>query len=159
MRDDERTYVVFTDQLEQIFHDFGVGLNDNETAEIFSGLDVEGTGTIPYELFMERLRPEMSPLRTTTLLEAYGTLIRSVDGLVDIETMRESYNPSCDERVASGEASEEEVLAEFIGRFETGVHMEGKVNRYEFFDYYSAVSASIDDDDEFLELIKNSWKF
>ena len=68
----------------------------------------------------------------------------------------------------AGKKTEEEVLQEFLETFEAHRAMntkndaaskqgDGEITLNEFFDYYSNVSASIDNDEYFQLMITNAW--
>ena len=56
----------------------------------------------------------------------------------------------------SGKRTPSEVLREFLDTFDS-VEKDGKITPEEFCEYYSNVSASIDDDDYFELMIRNAW--
>ena len=68
-------------------------------------------------------------------------------------------------KVKSGEKTEEQVFLEFLQNF-GDKNKDGKITRLvssalhvqEWNDYYAAVSASIDNDDHFILLMKSAWK-
>lgn len=66
------------------------------------------------------------------------------------------FNCAKHPKVVSGEMSEEQVFAMFLKNF-NDVSGQGKIDRKEWNDYYSAVSASIDNDDHFVILMKTAW--
>lgn len=53
--------------------------------------------------------------------------------------------------------TEDQVFMEFLSSFADRNH-DGRIERYEWNDYYSAVSASIDNDDHYVQLMKNAWR-
>ena len=57
----------------------------------------------------------------------------------------------------SGELSEEEIFGEFLENF-GDVNKDGTITKDEWIEYYSAVSANIDNDDHFILLMRNCWK-
>ena len=56
----------------------------------------------------------------------------------------------------SGECSEQEVLRTFLEAFE-GTQVKEEVQYVEFEDYYEGLSIGIDSDDNFTNVLKNSW--
>ena len=54
--------------------------------------------------------------------------------------------------------TEEQIFDEFLGTFGGNKNGDGKLTKDEWDDYYSHVSASIDDDEYFVEMIKHAWK-
>ena len=53
--------------------------------------------------------------------------------------------------------TEDEVFLEFLAHFGDR-NRDGKIQRDEWNDYYAAVSASIDNDDHFVQLMCTAWK-
>ena len=51
----------------------------------------------------------------------------------------------------------EEVFVEFLASF-GDVNGDGKITKQEWDDYYAAVSANIDNDNHFIQLMRNAWK-
>ena len=48
-------------------------------------------------------------------------------------------------------------MLQFLATFDVGGEVDGKVTAQEFVNYYTAVGASIDDDDYFELMIRNAW--
>ena len=67
------------------------------------------------------------------------------------------YNASKHPDVISGRRSAGDVLREFLDTFDVGGVKDGIVSLEEFENYYSNVSASIDDDVYFELMIRNAW--
>ena len=67
------------------------------------------------------------------------------------------YDVSFHPKFKSGEMTEKEVLGEFLGQWDT-LKKDGRVSRDEFAEYYCDVSASIDDDDYFEQMMRTAWK-
>ena len=53
--------------------------------------------------------------------------------------------------------TEDQVFMEFLSNFGDRNH-DGRIERSEWNDYYSAVSSSIDHDDHYVQLMKTAWR-
>ena len=53
--------------------------------------------------------------------------------------------------------TEDQVFMEFLSNF-GDKNGDGRISRQEWNDYYSAVSASIDNDDHYEQLMRTAWK-
>ncbi|XP_068227437.1 crustacean calcium-binding protein 23-like [Palaemon carinicauda] len=156
--DEDKNHALSKDEFADVLIQFGLELSDEEVSEIHSGFDEDGTGCINYNEFLDKLRPEMNEPRIEIVEEAFAKLDESGDGVVTLDDVRDKYDASHHPKVLAEESTEDEVLLKFIGRFEEGVSQDGKVTKEEFLDYYSGISKSIDDDEYFITVIRNSWK-
>ena len=73
--------------------------------------------------------------------------------LVKLHKNKHSKHP----KVISGEITQEQAFDEFSRNFNdhTGA---GKIQLSEWNDYYAAVSASVDNDQHFISLLKSTWQ-
>lgn len=109
----------------------------------------------------------MNPTRKEFVKKAFNKMDGNRNAVLEIDDIRQSYNAANHPDVKSGKKTEDEVLQEFLETFEAHRQMtkgdtmskkgDGKVTLNEFMDYYSNISASIDDDDYFILMMTNSW--
>ena len=99
----------------------------------------------------------MSSRRVRLVDQAFDVLDRDGNGAVEPEDIINCYDASKHPDVLAGKRSPDEVLREFLDTFDVGGVVDGKVTRPEFENYYSNISASIDDDDYFELMIRNAW--
>ena len=58
-----------------------------------------------------------------------------------------------------GRKTRDEILQDFLNNFDGARgNNDGVVTRQEWDDYYAAVSANIDNDNHFIQLMRNAWK-
>ena len=79
------------------------------------------------------------------------------NGYIDAQDLKGVYNCSFHPKVISGEMTEDQVFLEFLAHF-GDKNGDGRITKHEFHDYYAAVSASVDNDDHFVQLMKSAWK-
>lgn len=89
--------------------------------------------------------------------KAFLKFDRDGSGIINAADLKGVYNSTAHPKVAKGEMSEEAVFLEFLQNF-GDVNKDGTITRDEWNDYYAAVSASVDNDDHFVLLMKNAWK-
>lgn len=156
--DDDGSHALSKSELTDVLHQFGLAVSDDDVSEIFSGFDEDESGSINYNEFLDKLRPEMTEDRVAVVEEAFAKLDQSGDGVVTLDDVKDTYDASHHPRVLSGESTEEEILLKFIGRFEGNTKEDGKLTKEEFLEYYSGLSKSIDEDEYFVEMMKMCWK-
>lgn len=88
---------------------------------------------------------------------AFKKIDKDGNGYLDVQDVFSAYDASKHPDVIAGKRSSGEVLREFLDTFDVGGEKDGKVTVQEFENYYSNISASIDDDDYFELMIRNAW--
>lgn len=78
------------------------------------------------------------------------------NGTIEAADLKGVYNTTHHPKVISGEMTEDEVFLEFLQNF-GDKNKDGRVDRQEWNDYYAAVSSSVDNDDHFVQLMKQAW--
>ena len=105
----------------------------------------------------------MNQFRTQICVKAFKVLDRSGDGQVTLDDIRGTYNASMHPEVKSGKRTEDEILLEFLETFEqhyntiNGGKSDGIITPEEWLEYYTHVSASIDNDAYFELMMSNAW--
>ncbi|KAJ6664212.1 hypothetical protein lerEdw1_008430 [Lerista edwardsae] len=156
--DDDKSKSLDREEFRQGLQDAGVPLERGEVEKIFSLCDKNRSGTLDLNEFLELLRPPMSKVRKEIIEEAFRKLDRTGDGLVTVEDLHGVYNSQSHPKFQSGEWTEDQVFRTFLDNFDSPNDKDGKVTAEEFLNYYSGVSASIDSDEYFVDMVKRAWK-
>eukprot|EP00049_Salpingoeca_infusionum_P004198 m.75659 g.75659 ORF g.75659 m.75659 type:complete len:223 (+) comp12454_c4_seq1:52-720(+) len=143
--------------------DYGVYLDDDDDYRVaFDRFDTNKDGSLNFDEFLKNLRPPMSKPRIRLVRQAFQKIDKNGDGTLTKEDLKGVYDVRRHPKFISGEKTEDELLDEFLGTFEgddgAGGKGDGKVTWEEFLNYYSGVSASIDDDPYFDLMMRQSWK-
>lgn len=145
------------DELKYGLRDFGVDLSDKDLDTVIKTFDRNGDGQVDYDELLIGLRGNMSRVRREVTMQAFEKLDRDGSGEVTIEDLREVYHVSDDHPdVAAGRSSKDEALVQLLDNFDSPAK-DGIVTREEFLDAYKGISASIDDDDYYLLMMRNAW--
>lgn len=99
----------------------------------------------------------MSPARQEVVDQAFVKFDKDESGVVTSEDLRGVYDCSRHPKVISGQMTEDQVFVQFLKNF-GDKNGDGKISRAEWNDHYSAVSASIDNDEHFVQLMKTAWR-
>lgn len=136
-----------------------LGFTDIDVKTLFAAFDRSGDGLIDYEEFLRVVKGPMAPKRVALVKRAYKVLDRDGSGEVDYNDICQTYDAKKHPAVIEGRKTERQVLNEFLATFELALSgvADGIVTEEEFLEYYSAVSASIDNDDYFEQMIDSSW--
>lgn len=142
--------------------DYRIACEPDEAQALFKSFDTNRDGQLNYDEFLMAVKGPMNERRQKIVMQAFRKLDKDGSGIVDIDDIKGVYNAGKHPDVKSGKKSEDQILCEFLDTFEMHYNMEHgtkdrKITGEEFVDYYSNVSASIDDDDYFDLMITNAW--
>jgi Ca2+-binding EF-hand superfamily protein len=147
--------------------DFRLKFNQDECRKLFDLFDANDDGVLDFDELIQAIKGQMSPSRKEIVKKAFNKMDGNSNGVLEIDDIRQSYNALNHPDVKSRKKTEEEVLQEFLETFEAHRQMtkgdvssikgDGKVTLNEFMDYYSNISASIDDDEYFKLMMTNAW--
>ncbi|KAJ8916861.1 hypothetical protein NQ315_005868 [Exocentrus adspersus] len=147
--------------LEKFIHglrEIGLEVTHDEARRIFEKFDVDGSGSVNIDEFLEHIRPPLSEARKQVIEEAFQKMDKTGDGEISIDDIKHVYNVKSNTRYISGEDSEEMLLKQFLENFEQDAIKEGMVTKEEFFNYYSAISSSTDNDCYFNLMMRQAYK-
>jgi len=140
---------------------FRAPFNEEQIVALFKKYDSDGSGTISIDEYLKAIRGKISKTRKALVNRVFASMDADGSGELTVEDMKKRYNAKNNPEVTSGRKTETQVLTEFLGTFEGegGERGDGIVTRQEWLDYYTGISANVDNDDYFLLLICNVWKF
>lgn len=152
------TTTITKDDLAAALEQFQIILSEEELNAIWSEYDRIGNGKIDPVDFTAALRANgISAFRRTLMERAWGTLKKDPYGAVDTQLLTKTYNAANHPDVVRGARTEEDVKAEFRNAFSAATNPSGSISQQEFEQFYSAVSATIEEDDTFAALMRGCW--
>ena len=161
--DENGTQVLELGEFAKALKDFRLKLDEEEVKAAFRYCDIDRSGGVSVEEIIKRLRGEMNRERKELVVNAFEHLDKDGDSKVYVETLKKEFNPNEHPDVKSGKCSSEEVYYDFLDSFEshhevfTGNLKSKVVSDEEFIEYYSCVSATIQDERYFQQCLKSVW--
>ena len=90
--------------------------------------------------------------------KAFNKLDKTGDGFITNEDLKGVYDVTKHPKFKSGEWTEDQCFGNFLKCFDSPQDADGVITLDEFMNYYSGVSASIDNDAYFDLMIRNAYK-
>ena len=119
-------------------------------------MDRERENILDVDEFLTAIRGKPNSRRQAIIDKAFLKFDKDGNGHIDVSSLKACFNSTKHPKVISGEFSQELVFSYFLKNFNDFYGI-GKIERKEWNDYYSAVSYSVDNDDNFILLMKNNW--
>jgi Ca2+-binding EF-hand superfamily protein len=137
-----------------------IGLSDAQLAVVFRCFDRNQSGCVDYDEFLRAVRGPLSPFRQNLVLDAFHSLDAAGDGngILTITDIAAIYDASKHPQVVSGRRDERSVLQEFLDGFEGPKgNRDGTITLDEWIANYEEISANIDMDEHFAQLMDTAW--
>jgi Ca2+-binding EF-hand superfamily protein len=139
--------------------DFRIKMSQDECRRLFDLFDVNDDGVVDFDELIQAIKGDLNPARKEIIKRAFNKMDQNGNGILEVDDIRQSYNAANHPDVKAKKKTEDEILQEFLETFEahralskgdaTSKKGDRKVTLNEFMDYYSNISASIDDDEYF----------
>ncbi|EGR29644.1 hypothetical protein IMG5_151930, partial [Ichthyophthirius multifiliis] len=114
--------------------------------------------------FFKDLKGKIKEQRQALIVYAFQIMDNNRCGEVQLDDVLQNYNCQEHPYVKIGKLTEDEVLVDFQDSFESHLTIfnqsnlnKGKVHFNEFFEFYHIISATIDDDQFFEDMMVNCW--
>lgn len=157
--DDNRSGTLDIQEFAKGCQESRLDFTDIDVQTLFQAFDKNGDGTIDYDEFLRVVKGPVNPKRLALIKKAYTILDKDGSGEVDYNDICDTYNAKKHPAVLEGRKTERQVLEEFLATFEMALSgvADGIVTLDEFIEYYTSVSASIDNEDYFEQMMNSSW--
>lgn len=154
--DDDGSRSLDRDELMKGLYDYGLKFTKAEVTQMLIDIDRDHSGRISFNEFLQALRPPMSEARLEIIDKAFNKMDKTGDGVVTVVDLMDTYDVSRHPKFISGERTKEQIIKKYLDVFQRG-DTDEEVTKDDFVNYYSGLSASIDSDEYFVSMMKNSW--
>ncbi|KAM4784229.1 calcyphosin-2 isoform 3-T3 [Cyanocitta cristata] len=120
-------------------------------------LDDSKSDKVDYGEFTHAIFGEMNEYRKASVRKAYMKLDFNKTGSVPVADVRKCYCAKKHPLVLAGKAAEEEIKSSFLETLGESCSNPNEVSYSEFEDYYEGLSFGITGDDDFVNILRNSW--
>ena len=143
----------FVEALQQL----GLNLTTYEYQLLFNYFDVDHDGNIDFNEFLVGVRGLPNAKRQALIDKAFLKFDRDGNGFIEAVELRGVYNCRFHPKVQDGTWTEEDAFRELLSNFNDR-NRDGRISKEEWNEYYSAVSAGVEQDEHFVHLMKAAWQ-
>ena len=157
--DDNRSGTLDLQEFAKGCQESRLNFTDLDVQTLFKAFDKDNSGTIEYDEFLRVVKGPMNKKRVALVKKAFRKLDKDGSGEVDYNDICDTYNAKRHPAVLEGRKTERQILEEFLATFEMALSgvADGIVTMDEWLEYYTSVSASIDNEDYFHQMMNSSW--
>jgi calcyphosin len=155
--DFEGAGILTCDEFGILLKKLNLSVDEEEASKLFALFDIYGYGYMNYEELIVASRGRLHPHRRELIANAWHSIDRGDKGAVDPEEVIERYNALLHPDVKTNFKNPQECFLDFLRAFEVGREISGKVSRIEFENYHYNLSASIERDEYFDDIMCSCW--
>ena len=155
--DDNRDKKLTKQEVFLGLQDFGLNLTNPEKDEAFAFIDKSGDGSISFEEFLTSVRGPVSAAKQNMIDQAFLKLDKDGSGAITKEDLKGTYSCHMHPKFKNGQQTEEQIFNDFVSQF-GDKNSDNKIAKKEWNDYYAGVAANFDNEQHFVDLMKNTWK-
>eukprot|EP01063_Lacrimia_lanifica_P002415 TRINITY_DN11275_c0_g1_i1.p1 TRINITY_DN11275_c0_g1~~TRINITY_DN11275_c0_g1_i1.p1 ORF type:complete len:376 (+),score=151.95 TRINITY_DN11275_c0_g1_i1:108-1235(+) len=144
------------EELDHGLREFGVDLTPGELKVLCKYFDRNSDGRISVEEFNHTVRGDINQWRTRMVHLAFDHIDADNSGAICFKELKEAYRADLHPDVQHGIHDEATILSEFIGSWMKDEA--DTISRTEFLDYYKDASLAVASDDDFTQLLKQTWR-
>ncbi|CAE8731303.1 unnamed protein product, partial [Polarella glacialis] len=151
--------VEFVDSLKEL----GLGLTEKEMGLLWEVLDKDRNGLATFEELVAMIGGRLNDRRRRAVRVLFESLDNNGNGVIELDDLMLRYDPSVLSKGSSHLKLKglppEQVLKQFLEslRANVGGATSGEVQYEDFEAYYMGISANIDNDDYFEEMLRRAW--
>ncbi|KRX03948.1 hypothetical protein PPERSA_12395 [Pseudocohnilembus persalinus] len=144
--DDDFDQKVNFQEFKKALRDFKISFSDEDLLILFKAIDTDGSGFLDIDELVRGIKGPMSASRKLIVEKAFKKLDKDNDGIITVNDVKGVYSARYHPDLKKGLKSEDESTRD------------QRVTLDEFIEYYTNVSANIDDDEHFNAIINNGFK-
>ncbi|XP_023788095.1 calcyphosin-2 isoform X6 [Cyanistes caeruleus] len=143
--------------LKEALKVFHLEIPEGDFESLWLILDDSKSDKVDYGEFTHAIFGEMNEYRKAFVRKAYMKLDFNKTGSVPMIDVRKCYCAKKHPVVLTGKTAEEEMKSSFLEALGESCSNPNEVSYSEFEDYYEGLSFGIVDDDDFVNILRNSW--
>ena len=154
-----RKTITFQDFQNSIL-ETNINIDTNSIFDFYNSLDLCDLNVISTDEILRIIRGNLSEERKNIIIDAFVKIDFNRKGFTEITYLKSIYNSSQHPEVKMGRKTENEIFGEFVYTFDIFINYKEKTSQCsfeDFIEYYSGISASIENNQYFNDMIEGVW--
>ena len=152
---------VSIDELSISLQQLRLNISSNDIYDFFNYLDTEKIGRISTSEILNIITEPINERRKTFLNKVFKTLDTEKKGEISINKLKNVYNAKNHPDVLNNNKNEDEIYNQFCYTLDIFIRVNNilnySINNEQFIYYYSGISPSIKEDEEFEQILEKVW--
>ena len=160
--EDKSTKTINIETLLSTLKTLQINLNPDDIINFFACLDYTQTGKVITDEILRVIAGDIPEKRKISVISKFAEMDKNKAGLLPISYLKKAYNAKFHPDCFLRKKPENEVLDEFMFTFEVFCFLKGigddqEISYNDFTEYYTPISASIQDDNYFDDILLGAW--
>ena len=159
-KEDRLKKTITFEDFASTIQELNINIEPNFILDFYNFLDLCDSNNIATDEILRIIRGNISEERKMIIIEAFARIDYGMKGFVEISYLKSLYNAKEHPDVKMGKKNENDVLNEFNYTFDIYCNYKVKSTQCtfeDFIEYYSGISASIENEQYFKDLMNGVW--
>ena len=161
INEEPTSHKISLEDLSVTFQELHLKITSEEIHNFFNLLDIENDGRIPTENIINLIKEPLDNKRKACLNEIYSNLDTEKKGEISVNTLKNIYNYRNHPDVLEGKKTPDEIYNKFCYTLDVYIRinniLNNSINNEQFIEYYSGISPSIKNNDDFQNILEKVW--
>ena len=159
--EEKLSQTVSLDELSISLQQLHLNISSNDIYELFNYLDSEKIGRISTSDILNLITEPINEKRTIYLVKVFKSIDSDKKGEISINKLKNIFNAKNHPDVSDNIRNEDEIYNQFCYTLDIFIRFNNilnySINLEQFIDYYSGISPSIKEDEEFQKILEKVW--
>ena len=159
--EEKLSQTVSLDELSISLQQLHLNISSNDIYELFNYLDSEKIGRISTSDILNLITEPINEKRKIYLVKVFKSIDSDKKGEISINKLKNIFNAKNHPDVSDNIRNEDEIYNQFCYTLDIFIRFNNilnySINLEQFIDYYSGISPSIKEDEEFQKLLEKVW--
>ena len=161
INEEPKSQKVSLEDISITIQELHLNISSVEIHDFYNYLDSEKEGRIPTNKILNLIKGPLDDKRKDFIKQIFSNIDNDKKGEISINSLKNLYNAKNHPDVLDGKKSEQEIYNQFCYTIDVYIRVKkilnNCINNDQFIDYYSGISPSIKNDEDFKNILQKVW--